>query len=59
LHTIAAPNGATQPVDERAAEERADKLSALTRSALEGNINVRPADPPRWATRDQFGNFVR
>ena len=46
VHTIAAANGATLPVNERTAED--------PRSALEGNINLRPPDPPRWNEPPNF-----
>jgi hypothetical protein len=55
LHAISAqPNGATQSVDQRAEEMRADRLAALVRTALEGNIGARPMDPPRWNEPPQF-----
>jgi hypothetical protein len=55
LHAISAqPNGATQSVDQRAEEMRADRLGALVHTALEGNIGARPMDPPRWNEPPQF-----
>ena len=45
IHTTTAANGTTLPVDARADEARADRLAALTRSALEGNIHARPLQP--------------
>jgi len=48
VHTITAPNGATRR------STRADRLAALTYSALEGHINSRPPDPPRWNEPSNF-----
>ena len=49
VHTITAANGATRPVDERADDERTDRVAALTYSGLKGHINARPLNPPRWS----------
>jgi len=49
---------ATQPVDERVDQQRADELGELTRHVLEDRISARPSDPPRWSEPPGFRYYT-